>query len=74
MRSVYEAYIRMATACVKIPEIKQHLEKKLLDQCPLSGARVLQIIATAQKELPYATYKQLEADVLSAIREEEVEA
>lgn len=71
---VDNAYICMAIACVRIHELKAHIKMKLSSQCPLSLAKCLNIIKTAKTELPHATYKQLEADVLSAIREEEVEA
>lgn len=70
--SVDMAYIRMATTCVKTPEIKQHLERQLVERCPLNAPRIITIIKTAKGALSHDEYKRLEADVLSAIKEEEI--
>jgi len=70
---VDDAYIRMAMSCVAQP-FKGCVRERLEGHAPLSLFRVLTVIKTAKTVLDVEQYKQLEADVLSAIKEEETKA
>ena len=63
------AYIKMAMACVRPEPIKNHIKQQLTAQCPLSAAKILQIIATAKQELPPNEYTRRENNVINAIKE-----
>lgn len=60
-------YIKMAMACVRIDIMKKYIQSRLEERCPLDTKQILNIIASAKKELSQEEYKMRENAVIAAI-------